>query len=315
MVVNKAGTRMSKEKKKKKKGEKKDAYLVTDLDSLHLLMTSMMGSRTDNEAVATVDIPMDGIYEVLEKLNANNPEFKYTFFHLVCAAIFRTIQQRKMMNYFIRDGKFYERKEISVACTAKKAKVDGAEEGLVIMRYQRDSDMSPLEQVHTMLFKQISQIRKSSDSKDPTIEIVNKLVHLPKPIYKFIMWIIRTLDRKGRLPNVFADVDPYLCSCFASNIGSIKMNASYHHLINFGSNSFFLIVGKKLRLPEFNEDGTFTLKDFLPFSLTIDERIADGVYFANSIKIFKALLLKPENLLKPANEPIDYVSLCNELGL
>ena len=306
---------MSKDKKKKQKGEKKDAYLVTGLDSLHLLMTSMMGSRTENEAVATVDIPMDGIYETLAKLNADNPEFKYTFFHLVCAAIFRTIQQRKMMNYFIRDGKYYERKEISVACIAKKAKVDGAEEGLVIMRYRRDSDMSPVEQIHKMLFKQVSEIRKSSDSKDPTMAIVDKLVHLPKPLYKFVMWIIRTLDRKGMLPDVFADVDPYLCSCFASNIGSIKMNANYHHLINFGSNSFFLLVGKKLQQPVFKEDGTFEMKDFLRFSLTIDERIADGVYFANSIKIFKALLMKPENLLKPANEPIDYDALCKELGL
>ena len=306
---------MSKDKKKKQKGEKKDAYLVTGLDSLHLLMTSMMGSRTENEAVATVDIPMDGIYETLAKLNAENPEFKYTFFHLVCAAIFRTIQQRKQMNYFIRDGKYYERKEISVSCIAKKAKVDGAEEGLVIMRYRRDSDMSPVEQIHKMLFKQVSEIRKSSDSKDPTMAIVDKLVHLPKPIYKFVMWIIRTLDRKGMLPDVFAEVDPYLCSCFASNIGSIKMNANYHHLINFGSNSFFLLVGKKIQQPVYKEDGSFEMKDFLPLSLTIDERIADGVYFANSIKVFKALLMKPENLLKPAKEVIDYDALFKELGL
>ena len=96
---------MSKDKKKKKKGETRDAYLVTGLDSLPLLMTSIMGDRTDNEAVAKVDIPMDGIYETVARLNADSPEFKYTFFHLVCAAIYRTIQQRKMMNYFTRDRK------------------------------------------------------------------------------------------------------------------------------------------------------------------------------------------------------------------
>ena len=306
---------MSQNKEKKKKGEKKDAYLVTGLDPMHLLMTSIMGDRTDNEAVASIDIPMDGIYETIEKLNSTNPEFKYTFFHLVCAAFFRTIQQRKMMNYFIRDGKFYERKEISIACTVKKAKVDGSEEGLTIMRYRKDSDINPLEQVRTQLYKQVSQIRKSSDSKDDTIAIVDKLVHLPKPLYKFIMAIIRWMDRKGKLPKVFADVDPYLCTCFVSNIGSIKMNADYHHLINFGSNSLFMLIGRKLQKPVYHEDGSVEMKDFLPLSLTIDERIADGVYFANSIKILKALLMKPENLLKPANETIDYASLCEELGL
>ena len=306
---------MSKNKKKREKGETRDAYLVTGLDPMHLLMTSIMGDRTDNEAVATVDIPMDGIYETIAKLNADSPEFKYTFFHLVCAAFYRTIQQRPMMNYFIRDGKFYERKEISIACTVKKAKVDGSEEGLTIMRYKKDSDINPIEQVRTQLYKQLSQIRKSTDSKDDTIAIVDKLLHLPKPLYKLVMSIIRRMDRKGNLPKVFADVDPYLCTCFVSNIGSIKMNADYHHLINFGSNSLFMLIGRKVQKPVYHEDGSVEMKDFLPLSLTIDERIADGVYFANSIKILKALLMKPENLLKPANETIDYASLCEELGL
>lgn len=307
---------MSENKKKRKKGETRDAYLVTTgLDPMHLLMTSIMGDRTDNEAVATVDVPMDGIYETIKRLNADSPEFKYTFFHLVCAAIFRTIQQRPMMNYFIRDGKFYERKEISISCIVKKIKLDGAEEGLAIMRYRKDSDLSPVEQIRTMLFKQVSQIRKSADSKDDTIAIVDKIVHLPRPIYKLVMAIIRRMDRKGRLPKVFADVDPYLCTCFASNIGSINLNADYHHLINFGTNSFFMLIGRILQKPVYQEDGKVEMKDFLPLSLTIDERIADGVYFANSIKILKALLMKPEYLLKPANEPIDYDSLIKDLGL
>ena len=306
---------MSKDKKKKKKGETRDAYLVTGLDSLHLLMTSIMGDRTDNEAVAKVDIPMDGIYDIIAKLNADSPEFKYTFFHLVCAAIYRTIQQRKMMNYFIRDGKFYERKDISIACTVKKAKVDGAEEGLVIMKYNRDSDISPLEQIRTVLHKQLNQIRKSSDSKDDTMEIVTKIVNLPRPLYKLVISTVMRLDRKGKLPKVFADVDPYLCTSYVSNIGSIKLNADYHHLINFGSNSLFILIGRIIQKPVYNEDGTVEMKDFLPLSLTIDERIADGVYFTNSIKILKALLMKPEYLLKPANEAIDYDALCKELGL
>ncbi len=306
---------MSENKKKKQKGETRDAYLVTGLDSLHLLMTSIMGDRTDNEAVAKVDIPMDGIYETVAKLNADSPEFKYTFFHLVCAAIYRTVQQRKMMNYFIRDGKFYERKEISIACTVKKAKVDGAEEGLVIMKYKRDSEISPLEQIRTVLHKQLTQIRKSSDSKDDTMEIVTKIVNLPRPIYKLIISIVMRLDRKGKLPKVFADVDPYLCTSYVSNIGSINLNADYHHLINFGSNSLFILIGRIIKKPVYKEDGTVEMKDFLPLSLTIDERISDGVYFTNSIKILKALLMKPEYLLKPANEVIDYDALCKELGL
>ena len=64
-----------------------------------------------------------------------------------------------------------------------------------------------------------------------------------------------------------------------------------------------------------HEDGSFELKEFLPLSLTIDERIADGVYFANSIKVLKAFLMKPEYLLKPANEVIDTLMLREETGV
>ena len=129
------------------------------------------------------------------------------------------------------------------------------------------------------------------------------------------MSIIKKMDRNGTLPKDLANVNPYWASCYVTNLGSIKMNADYHHLINFGSNSFFLIVGEKFNKPVFHEDGSFELKEFLPLSFTIDERIADGVYFANSIKILKALLLNPEYLLKPANEDIDVHLLCESVGL
>lgn len=306
---------MSETKRKKLKGETKDAYLVTDLDPLHVFMTGIMGPRTDNEAVCKVEIPMDGIYKCLETLNASQPEFKYTFFHVVCAAIFRTVQDRKMLNYFIRDGKFYERKKISLACIAKKRKADGAEEGLVIMYYDRDSQDSPLLQIHNKLFKQVSLIRNTKTNKDNTSVVVSKLVNLPKPIYKFVVWMINRLDRKGKLPKELRDASPYEATCFASNLGSIKMDAEYHHLINFGTNSFFLIVGEKTKKPVFHEDGSFELKEFLPLSLTIDERIADGVYFANSIKVLKAFLMEPEYLLRPANEVIDTLKLREATGV
>jgi len=304
-----------KDNKKKRKGETRDAYLVTDLDPLHMFMTSIMGTRTENEAVSKIEVPMDAIFDCLATLNANNPEFKYTFFHLVCAAVFRTFQERKMMNYFIRNDKIYERKDISVACTVKKAKVDGADEGLVIMRYNRTSDESPLTQIRNSLYKQLTTIRKSSESKDSTIDIISKLNNLPKPLFKLVMGVIKRMDRTGKLPKDLANANPYWASCFISNLGSIKMNAEYHHLINFGSNSFFLIVGEKVKKPVFHDDGSFELKEFLPLAFTIDERIADGVYFANSIKIFKALLLKPEYLLKPATETIDVNALRESVGL
>ena len=300
---------------KKQKGETYDAYLVKDIAPIEQLMTSILGERIENEALCNFDVETAALDEYLAKKNAQNPEYKYTFFHVFCAAVMRTVAERPRLNYFIRNGHYYERKEISIAAIAKKQKKDGAEEGMIIMRYRKDSDMSPVEQMHTSICKQVYHIRKSEDSHDSTTDVIRTLTKLPYWLYKAIVNFLLSRAKKGKLPKGLIDVVPYYRTIFISNLGSIKMKADYHHLTNFGTTSLFGIIGKKECRPVFAEDGSYTMKNFLPLSLTIDERIGDGVYFANSIKILKAYLLKPELLDLPANQPIDIKPIEEELGL
>jgi len=302
-------------KAKKQKGEKYDAYLVKNIDPLQEFMLSLLGTRTENEAVAQFDIEMSALNQYIQNKNDQNPEFKYTFFHVFCAALGRTIAERPRMNYFIRNGRFYERKEISIAAIAKKQKKDGAEEGMIMMRYHKDEDKSPVEQMHDSICKQVYHIRSSEESHDDTTKIMQKLVSLPRFIYNLVIKFILSSDRKGKLPKDLADANPYSKTCFVSNLGSIKMDAQYHHLANFGSNSFFAIIGRKEKKPVFKDDGTFEMKEFLPISFTIDERIGDGVYFANTIKIFKAYMMRPDLLDIPANQAVDIRPVEDELGL
>ena len=303
------------EKKKKQKGEKYDAYLVKDIDPIQYFMTSLLGTRTENEAVCQFDVEMSALNEYIQKKNSQNPEFKYTFFHVFCAAMGRTIAERPRMNYFIRNGRFYERKEISMAAIAKKQKKDGAEEGMIMMRYHKDSDESPVDQMHNSICKQVYHIRKDEESHDDTTKIMQTLVNLPRFIYKLVVKFILNSDRHGKLPKDLMDANPYSKTCFISNLGSIKMNAQYHHLANFGSGSFFAIIGEKGWKPVFKQDGSYEMHEMLPISFTIDERIGDGVYFANTIKIFKAYLMRPELLELPANQAIDIRTVEEELGL
>ena len=83
------------------------------------------------------------------------------------------------------------------------------------------------------------------------------------------------------------------------------MSADYHHLANWGTNSIFVVVGEKKPTPFYNADGSVTVKDALKMSLTLDERIADGFYFANSIKILKKLFENPELIETPIDQPIE----------
>ena len=132
------------------------------------------------------------------------------------------------------------------------------------------------------------------------------LTKLPRPILKLVVKILDALDYRGHYPKSLEKVDPYFASVFLSNLGSIKMNAGYHHLANRGTNSVFVVIGEKKNTPIFKEDGSFEMREMLPLGLTIDERIADGYYFSKTIRLLKKLAENPELLDRPLSEEVEF---------
>ena len=55
-----------------------------------------------------------------------------------------------------------------------------------------------------------------------------------------------------------------------------------------------------------DKDDNPVVKKVIPFGITVDERIADGFYFAKSFKIFRHLIENPELLDRPLHEDIDF---------
>ena len=56
----------------------------------------------------------------------------------------------------------------------------------------------------------------------------------------------------------------------------------------------------------FDEDGNPSVRDMMSIGVTLDERIADGFYFARSLKLIKHLFKNPELLDKTLGEEIDF---------
>ena len=86
------------EKRKMRFGDRKDGYLVRDIDQVHALAPYIIPNRADNEAVLTDTVDMTKVIEYINKKNENDPEFKYTFFHFIVAALAKTIVLRPKMN-------------------------------------------------------------------------------------------------------------------------------------------------------------------------------------------------------------------------
>lgn len=289
--------------KKRHRLDRKDAWYVTELDSMHALMPHMLPGRTANEAVMNESVDLTAIEKFLEKKNADNPEFKYTFFHVIMAAAAKICLLRPKLNRFYSGRRLYERKDIIMAFVVKKIFVDESPEALAIINCDK-SGVSPLEDIHEKVRKIVYSVRKEN-KKDGTTDIMDMLVKFPRWLLKLVVAVLRKLEYHGHYPTSLMKEDPYYSSCFASNLGSIKMHAQYHHLAEWGTNSFFMIIGEKKPTPVFQPDGTYEMHDVLELGMTIDERIADGLYFANSIKLFRHLLQNPELLELPIDTPVE----------
>lgn len=289
---------------KKKWGDRKDAIWLKDIPAMNRIMPALMPNRADNEAFITVDIDLRPINAYLEKVNEGRTEDKYTFFHLVSAAIGKAFVLRPKMNRFVCNNRLYQRKKITVAFTVKKRFDDHAEEALAFFEYD---PKETLQSYHEKIMKVIHQTKsfdeKDKDTSTGAMDVVSKLPQwMITAIVKSVLW----LDKHGWAPDFLIGSDPNHAAIFLSNLGSIGLPGGYHHLVNWGTNSCFIVTGKKYMKMEYDADGNEDLHEVLPLGITLDERIADGYYYSGTVALLKELLAHPELLEMPADTPVEY---------
>ena len=248
--------------RKKRRGDRKDGYLVRETDPLHAISPYILPNRTDNEAVLTETVDMTNVVAYIEGRNADSPEFRYTFFHFICAALAKTITLRPKMNRFYSGHRLYDRKDLLFSFVVKRKFSDDGAEASATDKIDRERDVPPLDQIYEQVKKYVYSVRKS-DKNDSTTDKMNLLLIMPRPILRFAMRVLRWLEYHGRYPKALMYDDPYYSSLFLSNLGSIKMSADYHHLANWGTNSIFVIIGEMKPMPFYAADGSVSVREAL----------------------------------------------------
>lgn len=286
---------------KKKYGDRKDGVKLKKISSMHYIMPLMYPNRCDNEAYISECIDLTNINEYLERKNAHDPEYHYNLFQVMVTAVLKTITLRPKMNRFIANKTMYQHNDVSASFTVKKIFSDNGSEALAQLT-ARDHDT--INTVHDEIYRQVSFCR--SDKVDGGTSTMNAVQKLPGFLMKFVGAVARFLDRHGWMPKAVSDGDPYYSSFYITNLGSIGLHAGYHHLTNWGTCSVFVVIGERKKRPFYDDEGNVTMRDSVDLGLTIDERIADGYYYARTVALLKKLLEHPELLEKPMNEEIDF---------
>ena len=285
----------------RKFGDRYDAYRIRDIDGLHFYMAYLMPKRTEAEVYINEKIDVTELLAYINDKNADG-ERKVTLFHCMIAAVARTIKMRPLLNRYISGKRYYMRHEISMGFTVKKRFSDHAEETLMIYHPKDDENLCA---ITDRLSPKVSEAKREDKNCDVD-NILNIVKKLPKPIMNIFMAFINFADVHGLMPKSFSSVDTNYCTVLLSNLGSIKCDAVYHHLNNMGTNGIVITIGEihKELVPD--ENGETNLRDIVNIGVTLDERIADGFYFARSLKLIKHLFKNPQLLDKTLGEEIDF---------
>src|SRR5690606_10966216 len=105
--------------------------------------------------------------------------------------------------------------------------------------------------------------------------------------------------RIGVLPRQFMADDPTRTSAFIANLGSIGLDASFHHLSNQGTASIHATVGRIKPAVGVGSDGQPCVHDVFTMRIAIDDRIVDGFYCARSLVRLQHWLEHPGALAEP----------------
>ena len=163
------------ETQKKRRGDRKDGRLLRELDSLHFITGIIYPNRCDNEAYVSERIDLTAMNAYLAEKNQTETEFPYTMFHLVVAALLKTITLRPKLNRFIVNSNFYQRNEVSAAFVVKKQFSDRGAEALAVL-HSREGNT--LEDVHAYIRQQVTECR--SEKVDPTTGVMDYLNKIPR---------------------------------------------------------------------------------------------------------------------------------------
>ena len=290
---------MAEQKRKKKFGDRRDGRLVK-APGLQTIMGYLWPKRTDCEVYLNDRIDATELVKWLEKKNEARPDRKITLFHCAVTGMARMVKERPQMNRFIQGYRMYERDEISISFVAKRKFADGAEETLMILK---PGDEDTIESISSRILGDVSEIRKNGGGGNEMDEILDQFAALPRPILILAIRIIRWLDFWGHCPKALTEGDTHYTTILCSNLGSIKCPAVYHHLNNYGTNSIIITIGTLHKEEILMDDGTKQIRDIIDIGATLDERIADGFYFARSLRLIKHIFSHPEMLEQPLGEP------------
>jgi hypothetical protein len=269
-----------------------DGTPIANVHPLRRIMPFIMPVRNGAFVLFEQDVPTASLFAALERLNAGRPaEHRITAFHCVLYAIGVALTEFPRLNRFIAGSRLYDRRGLWLAFSAKQ-------------RLERDAPMfsskvefRPGEPLPAMVDRLLAVLREGKSGRETAADREAKgFLRLPGPLLRLAVRAQRVLDGWNLLPPSLTRDDPLYASAFVANLGSVGLDAAYHHLFDYGTCPIFVTMGRVHRTPVVRDDGSVGSHEVFTLRYTYDERIEDGFYAARALERLAACLADPAQL-------------------
>jgi hypothetical protein len=266
-------------------GRRPDGALVRDASMTQRFLPYISPRRGDSLVYFTTEIEVGPAFEFLEALNRDRPrERRITLFHLYLRALTVAFDERPGVNRFIAGGKLWQRDSVWITFSAKQEIVDGAP--VLTIKRKFDPNEGLVEMVDSLMEELLARRKGKLSTADKE---VNLFLRLPGLVIRAGVRALGALNYLGMLPSGMIETDPMFSTIFVANLGSVGLDAGYHHLWEYGTVSNFAVVGKT----HTRHDGV----EVMEIKYSYDERIADGLYAAITLEGVKRRLENPKDLV------------------
>ena len=280
-------------------GDRPDGRRVRSLNPITVVGSYIMPERNEANVLFRDKLEITALERYIRaKREAGWTDFGMT--DVLLAAFVRTASKYPGLNRFLSGQKIYNREDEILFCMTVKKELTQEAPDTVIKLHLKPGDT--VKDVYEKFRSAVADVRKSSELDSHFDGVAAVVGAIPGLVLKFVIWLLKLLDYFGLIPRFLLDVSPFHATVYFTSMGSLGINAVYHHLYNFGNVPMFMAFGKKYRATEEDENGNLVSRRYMDYTFNVDERTVDGFYYASSIKHFHKLLLHPERLDDPEME-------------
>lgn len=274
-----------------------DGTRLRGLDPMRRMLPMLMPGR--NEAIVFYEQIIDAtaMLAFIERWNqGEGPHL--TPLHLVVAALGRMLKARPQVDRFVAARRLWQRKVTSVAFAAKQEFDDRAPlKTIKLPVIEGEALAATVGRIHAA----VGGSRAGDDR--PVDREMSLLGKLPDFLLSPLIRLARRLDRWNLLPGALIDDDPLYSSIFVANLGSVGIDRAWHHLYEYGTVSVFCVIGSVRPRLVVGADEQPAVVPTLRLRFSLDERICDGWYAAQSLEILRADLEDPSRFAAPPPPP------------